>query len=155
MKLFPMSPEDYKFWSERSRIAFASDKQRAERLSHEAAETLAREGLARLLPQGRQTPDHHFYVARDEAQNLLGFLWLAIRNDSGERRAFVYDIIIEEAHRGRGHGRSLMLLAEAETKRLGFDHLGLHVFGFNHAAIALYRSLGYATIDMVMEKPLS
>jgi ribosomal protein S18 acetylase RimI-like enzyme len=30
----------------------------------------------------------------------------------------------------------------------------LHAFGFNDAAVALYRDIGYEFIDMLMRKPL-
>lgn len=46
-------------------------------------------------------------------------------------------------------------LTEQEAKNLGLKEIGLHVFGFNAPAIALYESLGYKTTDLVMAKTLS
>ena len=64
-----------------------------------------------------------------------------VRPASG--RAYVYDVEVDEAHRGRGHGRALMLLAERSALAAGRPLLGLHVFAGNTPAIGLYESLGY------------
>ncbi|MFG1952621.1 GNAT family N-acetyltransferase [Micromonospora sp. NPDC048830] len=59
------------------------------------------------------------------------------------------------AHRGRGHGRRMIPLAEAEVGRLGHDQLGLNVFAHNTRAIRLYESLGFEVTNQQMRKPLT
>ena len=59
---------------------------------------------------------------------------------------WVYDIEVDADVRGRGHGRSVMVLAESEVRALGFSRIGLNVFARNVAALALYTSLGYRTV---------
>lgn len=56
--------------------------------------------------------------------------------------------------RGRGHGRTLMLLAERECLAAGVRDLGLNVFSGNEVAVGLYTSLGYAVTNRVFGKPL-
>lgn len=104
---------------------------------------------AALLPEGRATPGMHFTVLEHEG-TPVGTLWLALRDDG----AFVYDVEVDAAHRGRGHGRSLMLLAEAQAVTAGRRTIGLNVFAGNTPAERLYESLGYATTLYAVQKQL-
>lgn len=90
-----------------------------------------------------------FSVLEQEGERV-GILWLALRED----RAFVFDVEAEAAHRGRGHGRTLMLLAEAQAIAAGRPLIGLNVFAGNTAAERLYESLGYTTTRYSYSKPL-
>jgi ribosomal protein S18 acetylase RimI-like enzyme len=80
----------------------------------------------------------------------VGTLWVALRDD----KAFVFDVETDAAHRGRGHGRTLMLLAERQAIEAGRPVLGLNVFAGNTPAERLYESLGYETTTHALSKPL-
>jgi ribosomal protein S18 acetylase RimI-like enzyme len=83
-----------------------------------------------------------------------GWLWLGphpFRPDA----AFVYDIEIDETHQGQGLGRGTMLAAEAFARKEGLAALTLNVFGWNHRAEGLYRSLGYEVDATTMTKSLT
>ncbi len=43
---------------------------------------------------------------------------------------------------------------EVLARELGYDAIGLHVFGDNEVARALYRSAGYVETDVTMRKRL-
>ncbi len=58
---------------------------------------------------------------------------------------------VDEALRGRGYGRVAL---EPIALELGYDEIGLHVFGDNDVARNLYRSSGYVEIDVTMHKRL-
>lgn len=109
---------------------------------------------AQLLPEGPATPGvrlHHLHA--DGAE--VGHLWVADREtEAGEREAYVYDVEVAEAHRGRGHGRTLMLLAERIAHEAGHGAVGLHVFAGNTPAATLYASLGYRTTHRNFTKRL-
>ncbi|KAB2854509.1 MAG: GNAT family N-acetyltransferase, partial [Anaerolineae bacterium] len=47
-----------------------------------------------------------------------------------------------------------MLALEDEVKKVGLDSIGLHVFGHNQSAYALYQKIGYETTNIVMAKKL-
>ena len=56
--------------------------------------------------------------------------------------------------RGRGHASAALALLESVAIELGATAVGLHVFGFNTNAQALYRSLGYGITGFNMIKRL-
>lgn len=76
------------------------------------------------------------------------------RRSAPREGAYVYDVGVAEEHRGRGHGRSLMLLAERVALADGMDTLGLHVFADNTPALRLYESLGYRVTSYNLYKHL-
>jgi GNAT superfamily N-acetyltransferase len=93
-----------------------------------------------FLPDGIATGDTRFSVLEHQG-SPVGTLWLGL----WPRTAFVLDIETRAGHRGRGHGRTLMLLAEAQAADAGRTSLGLNVFAGNAPAERLYTSLGYGT----------
>ncbi|GHE63584.1 GNAT family N-acetyltransferase [Streptomyces spiralis] len=104
---------------------------------------------ARLLPQGPATPGMLLSVLEHEG-TPVGTLWLSV----GDDKAYVYDVEADERFRGRGHGRSLMLLAEAQAVAAGKRVLGLNVFAGNTPAERLYDSLGYRPVLYALYKEL-
>ncbi|MFJ8200547.1 GNAT family N-acetyltransferase [Streptomyces sp. NPDC096152] len=102
-----------------------------------------------LLPRGLATEDTLLSVLEHDGARV-GVLWLALRDDE----AFVFDVEVDAAHRGEGHGRTLMRLAETQAIAAGRRRLGLNVFAGNTPAERLYESLGYATTRYALYKPL-
>ncbi|MFF8944057.1 GNAT family N-acetyltransferase [Streptomyces sp. NPDC014864] len=102
-----------------------------------------------LLPRGLATEDTLLSVLEHDGARV-GVLWLALRDDE----AFVFDVEVEADHRGEGHGRTLMRLAEAQAIAAGRRRLGLNVFAGNTPAERLYASLGYVTTRYALYKPL-
>lgn len=116
------------------------------------AEAKSRATLAELLPVGGGTAPSVLRVLTHDGE-AVGSLWIAL--DSSETEgAFVYGVQVDQAHRGRGHGRTLMLLAEREAITAGATTLGLNVFARNTPARTLYTSLGYETTLLHFNKPL-
>lgn len=119
----------------------------------DAAAASADDSLGRAFPGGLVAGGH--LVFRVEAGGRkAGTLWIGPLPTGPEDRWWMWNITIDEAYRGRGVGRQTMLLAEAEARARGVTELGLNVFGHNHVAIGLYRSLGYEVAAMQMRKPL-
>ncbi|MEV7494878.1 GNAT family N-acetyltransferase [Streptomyces anulatus] len=109
---------------------------------------------AALLPDGLATEGVTFRVLVDGGE-AVGHVWVAQRElPPGGPAGFVFDVEVREEHRGRGHGRTLMLLAEDVTRAWGADRLGLHVFATNTPALRLYESLGYTTTRYNLAKAL-
>ena len=109
--------------------------------------------MAIALPQGIDTPDHDFYIVEADGADV-GRLWVAERPSGGRRVLFIFEIAIDPAWQGRGHGRAAMTLAEGVARERGLSHIELNVFGANDVARHLYRSLGYVETSVQMRKAL-
>ncbi len=155
MTLTKMTSQEYAIWSPRSKKLYAADKMRAQHLSEAEALSVAEESFKRFLPEELHSKDNHLYTFKNERQEILGFIWFQVMSSPSNRHAFICDVIIEEEFRGVGLGKTMMRLIEKEVKNMGLDRIGLHVFGFNETAIRLYQSLGYSTVDLVMEKSIA
>lgn len=116
-----------------------------------AAEAHARtdEGHAKHLPDGPATENTLISVLEHEGARV-GVLWLGLWPET----AFVLDVEVDAEHRGRGHGRALMLLAEQQAVAGGKDRVTLNVFSGNTPAERLYESLGYRTVAHHLYKEL-
>ncbi|MFD4790697.1 GNAT family N-acetyltransferase [Streptomyces sp. NPDC058459] len=144
----PMTEAEFTVWQAAERVRYAGEW--IERGVPEAdAHAKARRDHATVLPDGLATEGVWFGVLEHEG-TPVGHVWLGRRE--GER--WIYDVQTEEARRGRGHGRALMLLAEARTIAEGGHTLGLNVFAGNTPAERLYESLGYETTYRTLYKPL-
>jgi RimJ/RimL family protein N-acetyltransferase len=68
--------------------------------------------------------------------------------------AWLYEIVLDEAVRGRGFGREALRLTEAAARAGGMNRIDLNVFGGNAVARSLYASEGYAESSVHMGKLL-
>jgi ribosomal protein S18 acetylase RimI-like enzyme len=134
---------------------FAQGKMKSEGLSPERAQQVAEQSLARLLPQGLASEGQHLFTLRDaETGARVGALWLAIQDRGPKKVVWIYDLVVEEAFRGRGYGESALLRAEEQARSRGLDRVELHVFGHNHGARRLYERMGYLPTSITMGKDL-
>lgn len=154
MQLKLMSFSEFILWKKKSIELYAQDKMQSHDLTKESATLLAENGFKRLLPKDLETEDAHLLSAIDNDGNLLGHIWFNITGEGTDKKAFIYDLIIEENYRSKGYGKKLMLLAEQEMKKLGVVRVGLHAFSNNVNAISLYQRLGFIQTDINMEKDL-
>ena len=135
---------------------YAADKVRAGVWSKEEAEGAAAKDVDGLLPEGPATPNHHLYSVRDEALPAeVGVLWISPRDSGVGRSVWIYDIIVHEQFRRRGHATRILQLAEDKARELGATRVELHVFGHNHGARTLYEKAGYRATSIIMAKPVS
>lgn len=102
-------------------------------------------------------PDNVIFVACDGALGeKMGLLWFGARLNSvtGEREAWVFNLTVLPAHRGRGVAQLLMQHAENYAREQGFGVIGLKVATHNEAALALYGKLNYEQSSILMRKNL-
>jgi ribosomal protein S18 acetylase RimI-like enzyme len=152
--LTPMNLAEFEAFCDRSIPTFAGQKVQAGAWSVAEAPLLAHNLFAEMLPQGSATRGQFFFVIRDGAGREIGSLWFAVEKRGGESAGFVYDIEIRPEHRRKGHASRALRALDDKARGLGLIGIGLHVFGHNEGAQALYRSLGYATTDISMFKTL-
>ena len=153
--LVPMSEATYARYVESAVAGYAEDSVACGRWPAAGALERSRREFAALLPQGLATPDNHLFEIRDgRTQEPVGAIWFAVVADEGDRAAYVYDMVVEPPHRRRGHALRAFEALEPRVRALGLSRIGLHVFGHNPGAQALYARLGYGVTGINMVKQL-
>ncbi|GGZ62476.1 N-acetyltransferase [Streptomyces inusitatus] len=149
----PMNDAEFALWWEEGLRSYARSWSE-QGLTPAEALAKAEADRAAGLPAGRATAGVRLEVLEHHGVPV-GLLYLGLREAlPGETGAYVYDVEVPEEHRGRGHGRSLLLLAERLALETGARLLGLHVFADNAPALGLYTSLGHRTTAIHFSKRL-
>ena len=164
--LTPMAPAGFAAYLQTSVAGYAEENVAAGRWPAEGALARSRQEFETLLPNGLATPDHHLFDIREgpgDDSSIVGFLWFAIEAPRGLRSAavsaavsaFVYDVGIDPAWQRRGHASRAFTALEGLVQALGVHRIGLHVFGHNIGAQALYARLGYGVTGLNLLKQLA
>lgn len=153
LSLRPLANDEFESWFPRLRDGYAEDMARDAGMAPEKATALAAAQMDELFPGRAPSPQQLVYVLEADGERV-GELWVCDRQDRVQHALFIYNIEIDEEHRGKGYGRAAMELAESEARRLGIDRIALNVFGKNEVARNLYRSLGYEENAVSMSKNL-
>ncbi|MFJ7778325.1 GNAT family N-acetyltransferase [Streptomyces yangpuensis] len=150
----PMTRAEYDAWLEPGIVEYGR-RLVAPGMTDEQGVAASRAEHARMLPDGQDTPGTHVLLLETAAGEALGTLWVGECELPGLGTVpYVYDVKVAPEHRGQGHGRSLMLLAERTVLAAGGSRLGLHVVEGNTPARRLYESLGYRDIAVNAAKEL-
>ena len=149
-----MPVEYFAAWNERLVAEYAREKVEAGLWTEEHALDLSKAEQVAVLPDGMATPGHDLFVGVVDGE-VVGHLWLFTDPTQPVRDTFIYDIEINESHRGRGLGRALLEAAESWCAEHGSSSVRLNVFAPNIAARALYESAGYAPTSTHMMKRIS
>ncbi len=156
IQLAAMSAQEYMAWLDGAIADYAQDKVAAGNWSPASARQRAEAEYAKLLPDGLLTPRHHLFTILAGLQpQPVGMIWFAEEDWGGRRVAFIYDFLIHEPFRRHGYGLEAILALEEKVKALSLDVIGLHVFGHNRAALALYQKAGYEITNINMAKRLT
>jgi ribosomal protein S18 acetylase RimI-like enzyme len=153
VRLAPMTQDEYDAMMTRLIPAYAQDHVAAGNWTADEALNRAKAQSAELLPNGVDTANVLLRTARNDSGEIVGRVWIGFR-DEGRTAAWIYEIEIDDAHRGGGYGRALLAVAEAEATHHGATSIGLNVFGPNQVARDLYTSAGYGITSIQMSKPL-
>jgi len=94
--------------------------------------------------------DHQVTVAEQDAA-IAGVIVLRVT----EEGFLIDNVAVHPAHRGRGLGRALLELAEAEARRAGFDSVYLYTHEKMTENLALYSKIGYVEYDRRREQGFS
>lgn len=155
VQLRAMQESDFRRYLDTAVVDYATENLKAGVWTKEEALAKARSEHKALLPQGLETPDHYLFNVYAEAEHTtVGMLWFGIYEQGGRREAFVYDIAIDPKWRRMGYATQAFLALEKRVQEMGLDTIGLHVFGHNKGAFALYEKLGYVPTRMRMKKSL-
>jgi GNAT superfamily N-acetyltransferase len=151
-----MTAAEFAAWQDAIAHAYADEQVQSGNWAPDEALRRAGESNAALLPQGLDTDGMLLLVATRPDGEPVGRLWLGLEHPRGTAGcAFLYDIEVEEPHRGQGYGRALLSAAEEAARSRGRSALELNVFGGNATAIALYESAGYVVVQQQMRTALT
>jgi ribosomal protein S18 acetylase RimI-like enzyme len=152
--LKPMTQAEFEDFLKISVPHYVSELMEARNHRFEDARVLAEKSFRSLFPDNRvDSPDQFVYSIMDE-EVAVGYLHLGIRREMQQPYLYVWDILINPTHRGRGYGKQAMLLAEKKGAEWGLMSLRLNVFRHNKAAMNLYQKIGFKTESMMMSKPI-
>jgi ribosomal protein S18 acetylase RimI-like enzyme len=153
--LDPMTEAEFGPFEQRGIREYAHQKTVSGEWTPGEALELSKADHERLLPDGVKTADQHLFTVRDaQSGGQVATLWLALRPKAGRIEGYIYDIEVREDCRGLGYGRATMLAGIEKARELGAETVGLHVFGHNGPARALYRSLGFVETNVSMSLEL-
>ncbi|MCK6388679.1 MAG: GNAT family N-acetyltransferase [Zoogloea sp.] len=110
------------------------------------------EGAARFLLERLARQESEILIACDADGWILGFCQLYPTFCSVEARPIfsLYDLFVQPAQRRAGVGRRLLLAAEALARQRGKARMDLTTARSNHAAQALYESLGWTRDEVFL-----
>lgn len=97
---------------------------------------------AGLIEQVVTNPSTALFVARD-GDAVVGMATLVVVPAPTGLRGHVEDVVVDEAARGRGAGRALMVELVRQGREAGLRSLELTSRPSRTAAIALYESVGF------------
>jgi ribosomal protein S18 acetylase RimI-like enzyme len=155
VELIPFQQGEFEDYLENLLVRYTADKIAAGNVGPDNATETIRKEIDNLMPQGLQTPHHtYFQICDQESGNKVGILWVYYDPQDRRKQAFIYDLEVDEAYRRQGYASQALLALEDHLRRLGVQKIGLHVFGFNTEAQALYCKLGYEITNIQMAKRL-
>lgn len=86
-------------------------------------------------------------VAKDEHNNIVGFLCLIIYTIPSTKKAFIEDVVVSESVRGQGYGKALVSKAIDLAQIKGAKYVDLSSNSKRIAANALYQKMGFIKRD--------
>ena len=150
-----MTATEYANWLPSIVDSYAHGLHRAGQASAEAARDTAERQIANLLPDGLDTEDMLLFTADGDSGRPVGWIWLRLPSTvHGRDAAWVCQVVVHAAERGKGYGRAIMRAAEEELTSRGVARVGLNVFTHNTVALGLYESLGFEVRAQQMVKSL-
>jgi GNAT superfamily N-acetyltransferase len=152
--LEPMTPERFASWIDQQIRDYAQGKVDAGIWAAEDALASSAAQHAALLPDDLDTPGHDLFVATVDGHEV-GNLWLFTDPVTNVRETFIYNIEIDEQHRGKGLGRALLTAAEQWCAAHDVSALRLNVFTYNTTAVSLYESAGFVPTNTNMMKRIA
>lgn len=148
IKLEPLQQEDFERFLEREIRGYAEDHVRNGNWPAEGALERSRKEFEHYLPDGVHSQDQYLYSLIDDNGDKIGVLWVQIK----DRKAFIFDFVIDEEFRGKGYGKQALAAMDEKLKSMDVESVGLHVFGDNIVAQELYKKAGFQISDMHMRK---
>jgi len=113
--------------------------------------------IGELFDVAVKDESHRVFVAEDENQSFLGYVWVGEGSNAmtGTKHGYIYDMFVKEEHRRKGIGMMLMEKAERYCRETGYHEMLLMVAINNQPAQKLYAKQGFKAEQMYMLKRLA
>lgn len=153
VRLIPMTDAEFQVYLAQAVDNYAQEHVRAGNWLPDEAHEKSEQEFKQLLPAGPASKDQYlFSIEETQSGKIIGMLWFAVTVKGEHRTAFIYDFMIDEAHRGQGYGRQALTALDERAAVMGLETISLHAFAHNPTAIALYKKMGYEITDVHMAK---
>ena len=149
--LKPLQQNDFEKFLDREIRGYAENHVRNGNWPAEGSLERSRKEFETLLPDGIHSRHQYLWSLVDEADHKIGVLWVQVK----DRKAFIFDFVIDEAFRGQGYGRQSLSALDEQLRAMDVESIGLHVFGDNINAQELYKKMGYLITGIHMQKKLN
>lgn len=96
-------------------------------------------------------------VLAEEDDVVVGICFVSMRAKTcmvKRRTAYMEDLCVDEACRGKGIGRKLFEYAKKRAKEMGAERMDLMVWNFNESALKFYEEMGMKPQRYIMEEYL-
>ena len=150
VKLERMQQEDFDQFLEQEIRAYAEDHVRNGNWEAEGALEKSAQAFKHYLPDGIHSKDQNLWSILDEENHKIGALWVQVK----DKKAFIFDFVIDEAFRGKGFGKQALTAMDGKLKAMEAESVELHVFGDNVTAQELYKKMGFEITGIHMRKQL-
>lgn len=151
LNLQPMTSQEFNWFKNYTITTYAQNKIHLKEWLISNAFHQAKQAFELLAPQGLRTSNHYFLTLTLSASSQkIGSLWFAINRQKSI--LFLYDIYILPTFQRKGHATQVFTNLENYASELALNHIQLHVFGNNQAALSLYQKLGFVCTHQTLSK---
>jgi len=145
--LVPMTAQDLEDFIREEIVDYARAQARDGIWTDREALDRAREDLARVVTWEREAlglNNQRLWSATDEAGMRVGWIWVNLAPPGPlEASAFLCQMTVARARRGRGYGRAMLAALEDRLAAEGVAELQLNVYESNWPAKRLYLTANY------------
>ena len=144
VQLREMTEKDFASYVVYSNEQHAADLQKEKGISKEEAFMETEEGLKRMLPNGKETPDNYLMVIeRQEDSVVVGYMWYMYDHRREDTYLFLCDFFIFEEERRKGYGEEALCEMDKAAGQLSCKKCVLFVEDETMSARKLYEKCGY------------
>lgn len=124
-----------------------------ELIAYRDFETVLREDVEAMLKSDQTI----VLLGLERGERAIGYVSARIHQEPRRllrRRGVIEDWFVDEAHRGKGHGRALLMGIEATLRDAGCELLESATWAFNDSARRAHLALGFKEIQIQYRKRL-
>lgn len=146
MRLRSMTPDELAGFLQAQLVEYAEQMLLAGEWPRDEALDRSLAANERLLNGDALRDGHEILVGVVDGEPV-GALWVGPPPARlGAGFLFLYQITVDEAQRGRGHGRALLAALERRAAKQGWPEIRLNVLLWNEVALRLYESAGWTRV---------